>query len=60
MRHEVFNIGLDLVENYSSEITNRVDYFSCFYSEQILIKENINIYRHKEGIKLAFVSIIKV
>jgi hypothetical protein len=44
MRHEVFNISLDLVKNYSSEVIYRVDYFNCFCPEQVLIKEDIDIY----------------
>jgi hypothetical protein len=60
MRHEVFDIGFDLVEGYALEITNYIDYLSCFCSEQILIKNDIDIYRHKERIKLASVLIVKV
>jgi hypothetical protein len=60
MRYEVFNIGLDLVEGYSSKIVYCIDYFGCFYSEQVLVEEDINIYRYKKGIKLVFVLIIKV
>jgi hypothetical protein len=44
MRYEVFNIGLDLVENYPSKITYRIDYLGRFCSEQVLIKEDIDIY----------------
>jgi hypothetical protein len=60
MRYEVFNIGLDLVEGYSSKIVYCIDSFGCFYSEQVLVEEDINIYRYKKGIKLVFVLIIKV
>jgi hypothetical protein len=42
MGHKVINIGLDLVENYSSEVTDRVDYLSCFSPEQVLVKEDID------------------
>jgi hypothetical protein len=44
MRYKVINISLDLVKNYSFEITNSIDYFGCFYPEQILVEKNINIY----------------
>jgi hypothetical protein len=60
MCYEIFDISLDLVEGYSPKITNSIDYLGCFRSEQVLIEKNINIYRYKEGIKLASVLIIKV
>jgi hypothetical protein len=44
MRYEIFNIGLDPIKNYSSKVTNRVDYFGCFCPEQVLIEEDIDIY----------------
>jgi hypothetical protein len=58
--YEVLDIGLDLVKGYALKITNRINYLSCFRSEQVLIKKNINIYRYKKGIKLVFVFIIKI
>jgi hypothetical protein len=42
--YEIFNINLDLVEGYVSEVTNSIDYLDCFCSEQVLIEENIDIY----------------
>jgi hypothetical protein len=42
--HEVLDIGLDLVESYPPEIANRIDYLSCFYPEQVLVEENINVH----------------
>jgi hypothetical protein len=44
MCYEILNISLDLVESYSFEVTNRIDYLGCFCSEQVLVKKNINIY----------------
>jgi hypothetical protein len=58
--HKILDIGLDLVENYSPKVTNRIDYLGCFCPEQVLVEKNINIYRYKERIKLASVPIIKV
>jgi hypothetical protein len=58
--HEILDISLNLVESYSPEVTNGIDYFSCFRSEQVLIEKNIDIYRYKEGIELASVSVVKV
>jgi hypothetical protein len=60
MRYEILDISFDLVEGYPPEVANGIDYLSCFRPEQVLIEENINIYRHKERIELAFVSVIKV
>jgi hypothetical protein len=58
--YEIFDISLDLVEGYSPEVANSIDYLSCFRSEQVLIEENINIYRYEEGIELASVLVVKV
>jgi hypothetical protein len=58
--YEILDISLDLVEGYSPEITNSIDYLGCFRSEQVLIKENIDVYRYKEEVELASVFIIKV
>jgi hypothetical protein len=44
MYYEILDINLDPVENYSPEITNRINYFGCFCSEQVLVEKNINIY----------------
>jgi hypothetical protein len=58
--HKVLDINLNLVENYSPEVTNRINYLGYFCSEQVLVEENINIHQYKKGIKLASVLIIKV
>jgi hypothetical protein len=42
--HEIINIGLDPIKNYPAEITNSIDYFGSFGTEQINVKKNINIY----------------
>jgi hypothetical protein len=44
MSHEIINIGLNLIKNYSPKITDRIDYFSRFGPEQILVEEDIDIY----------------
>jgi hypothetical protein len=44
MYYEILNVSLDLVESYSPKVTNGIDYLGCFYFEQILIKENIDVY----------------
>jgi hypothetical protein len=58
--YEILDISLDLIEGYSPEVANSIDYLSYFRSEQVLIEENIDIYRYKEGVELAFIFIIKV
>jgi hypothetical protein len=44
MGHEIINIGLDLIENYSSEVADRVNYLGYFGPEQVLVEEDIDIY----------------
>jgi hypothetical protein len=58
--YEILDISLDLVKSYSPKVANSIDYFSYFCSEQVLIEENIDIYRYKEKIELVSVSIVKV
>jgi hypothetical protein len=58
--YKILNISLDPVEGYSPKITNSINYFNCFRSEQVLIEENINIHRYKEGVELVSISIVKV
>jgi hypothetical protein len=58
--YKVLDISLDLVEGYFPEVANSIDYFSCFCSEQVLIEENIDIHRYKEGVELASVSVVKI
>jgi hypothetical protein len=58
--YEVLDISLDLVEGYSPEVANSIDYLSCFRSEQVLIEENIDIHRYKEGVEFASVPVVKV
>jgi hypothetical protein len=60
VRYKILDISFDLIENYPPKITNSIDYLSYFCPEQVLIEENINIYRHKERIELASVSVVKV
>jgi hypothetical protein len=42
--YKVVNIGLNPIKSYYTEITNSIDYFSGFGTEQISVKKNINIY----------------
>jgi hypothetical protein len=57
MDYKIVDISLDLVENYTAEITNNIYYFSWFAIKQILVEKNIDIYRYKEIIKFSLISI---
>jgi hypothetical protein len=55
--HEIVDISLDLIESYTAEVTNNIYYFSWLAIKQVLVEEDINIYRYKEIIKLSLIFI---
>jgi hypothetical protein len=55
--HEIVNISLDLVKGYITEITDNIYYFSWLATKQVLVKENINIYRYKEIVEFSSIFI---
>jgi hypothetical protein len=55
--HEIVDISLDLIKDYTAEITNNIYYFSRLAIKQVLVEEDINIYRYKEIIELSLISI---
>jgi hypothetical protein len=55
--HEIINISLDLIESYTAEITDNIYYFGWLTTKQVLVKEDIDIYRYKEIIKLSSIFI---
>jgi hypothetical protein len=55
--HEIVDISLDLVENYTAEVANNIYYFGWLAIKQILVEENIDIYRYKEIIELSLIFI---
>jgi hypothetical protein len=57
MVHKIINISLDLIESYTAEVTNNIYYFSWFATKQVLVEENIDIYKYKEIIELSLISI---
>jgi hypothetical protein len=57
MVYEIVNINLDLIENYISEIANNIYYFGWLATKQVLVKEDIDIHRYKEIVKLSLISI---
>jgi hypothetical protein len=54
---KIVDISLDLIEGYTSEITDNIYYFSWPATKQVLVEKNINIYRYKEIIKFSSISI---
>jgi hypothetical protein len=57
MDHEIIDISLNLVEGYTAEITNNIYYFGWLAIKQILVKENIDVYRYKEIVEFSLISI---
>jgi hypothetical protein len=57
MDYKIVDINLNLVESYTTEITNNIYYFSWFATKQVLVEKNIDIYRYKEIVKLSSISI---
>jgi hypothetical protein len=55
--YKIVNISLDLIKSYTTEIVNNIYYFSWFVIKQVLVEENINIYRYKEVIEFSLISI---
>jgi hypothetical protein len=55
--HKIVNINLNPIEGYTAEITDNIYYFSWLATKQVLVKEDIDIYRYKEIIKFSSISI---
>jgi hypothetical protein len=55
--HEIVDINLDLIESYTTEVTNNIYYFSWLATKQVLVEEDIDIYRYKEVIKFSSIFI---
>jgi hypothetical protein len=55
--HEIVNISLDLIEGYTAERTDNIYYFGWLATKQVLVEEDIDIYRYKEIIELGSISI---
>jgi hypothetical protein len=55
--HEIVNISLYLIKNYTAEITNNIYYFSWLATKQVLVEKDIDIYRYKEIIEFSLISI---
>jgi hypothetical protein len=57
MVHEIIDISLDLVESYTTEIADNIYYLGWLATKQVLVEEDIDIYRYKEIIKLSLIFI---
>jgi hypothetical protein len=57
MVHEIVDINLNLIENYTTEIIDNIYYFSWLTTEQVLVEKDIDIHRYKEIIELGLISI---
>jgi hypothetical protein len=55
--HEIIDINLDLIENYTAEVVNNIYYFSRLATKLVLVEKDINIYRYKKVIELGLISI---
>jgi hypothetical protein len=55
--YEIVDISLDLIKSYTAEITNNIYYFSRLATKQVLVKEDIDIYRYKKIIEFSLIFI---
>jgi hypothetical protein len=55
--HKIVDISLDLIKNYTAEIADNIYYFNWLATKQVLVEEDIDIYRYKEIIKLGSIFI---
>jgi hypothetical protein len=46
MVHEIVDVSLDLIESYTAEITNNIYYFGWLATKQVLVEEDIDVYRY--------------
>jgi hypothetical protein len=55
--YKIVDISLDLIKSYTTEIANNIYYLSWLAIKQVLVEENIDIYRYKEVIEFSSISI---
>jgi hypothetical protein len=55
--HEIVDISLDPIKNYTVEVANNIYYFSWLATKQVLVEKNIDIYRYKEIIEFSSIFI---
>jgi hypothetical protein len=57
MVYEIVDISLDLIKGYTAEVANNIYYFGWLATKQILVEEDIDVYRYKKIIKLNLIFI---
>jgi hypothetical protein len=57
MVYEIADISLDLIEGYTTEVANNIYYLSWLITKQVLVEEDIDIYRCKEVVEFSLVFI---
>jgi hypothetical protein len=57
MVHEIIDISLDLIENYTPEVADNIYYFGWLATKQVLVEKDIDIYRYKKVIEFSSISI---
>jgi hypothetical protein len=57
MVHEIVNISLDLIKNYTIKVANNIYYFGWLTTKQVLVEKDIDIYGYKEIIELGLIFI---
>jgi hypothetical protein len=55
--HEIIDISLDPIKGYTAEVANNIYYFGWLATKQVLVEEDIDIYRYKEVIKFGSISV---
>jgi hypothetical protein len=55
--HEIVDINLDPIESYTTEVANDIYYFGWLITKQVLVKEDIDIYRYKKVVEFSSISI---
>jgi hypothetical protein len=55
--YKIVDISLDLIEGYTTEVADNIYYFGWLTTKQVLVEEDIDIYRYKEIIELSLIFI---
>jgi hypothetical protein len=55
--HEIIDINLNLIKGYTTEVADNIYYFGWLAIKQVLVEEDIDIYRYKEIIEFSSIFI---
>jgi hypothetical protein len=55
--YEIVDISLNLIKGYTSEVTDNIYYFGWLATKQVLVEEDIDVYRYKKVIKFSSIFI---